>query len=60
MSDGTVLAIYTGGTIGMVPNDDVPCSPLEAVQDERRLTENVPELEALKQEGTVRAGSAQG
>jgi len=50
MSDGAVLAIYTGGTIGMVPTNDVPGSPLEAVQDERRLTENVPQLDALMQE----------
>lgn len=50
MSDGTVLTIYTGGTIGMIPKNDVPGSPLEAVQDERRLTESVPQLEALKQE----------
>jgi L-asparaginase len=50
MSDGTVLMIYTGGTIGMVPQNDLPGSPLEAVQDERRLTENIPQLEALRRE----------
>ncbi len=48
MSRGEVLVIYTGGTIGMMPRDGVSGAPLEPIQDERRLTSDLPQLEALR------------
>ena len=50
MSQGEVLVIYTGGTIGMVNKDDNPANPLEPVKDGRRLIKSVPQLEALKED----------
>lgn len=50
MSQGEVLVIYTGGTIGMVNRGGDPSAPLEPVVDGRRLVKSVPQLGSLKEE----------
>jgi L-asparaginase len=45
-----VLVIYTGGTIGMINKEGNPNAPLVPVQDGRELTENVRQLEELKED----------
>ncbi len=48
MSQGEVLVIYTGGTIGMYNPGGNPANPLEPVKDGKKLIKSVPQLEALK------------
>jgi L-asparaginase len=47
MSNGQVLVIYTGGTIGMY-NPGGPGSPLEPVKDGRKLIRSVAQLGELR------------
>jgi L-asparaginase len=50
MSDGEVLVIYTGGTIGMINRHGNPNAPLVPVQDGNELTKNVPQLKELERD----------